>query len=211
MVTSLKTTKRKKNEMTLPEITLIPADPILDEVLTPNAAAAYLQTARRNIAKLLDSGYLADLSMSSLEPVRKADFVTAGGQLPLIQTAPAEESTDGWRKWWGDGSALSDEDWLNAQCGDWTGAGADRIVKAGYLLVGLGGVITGVTKVIRAVPSADTRKARFELELLGRLAGELKSYEKTFPETSTEEEQLFAFNLVGKRYEPRAGGSVMWL
>lgn len=197
--------------MTLPEITITPADPILDEVLTPNAAAAYLQTTRPNITKLLASSYLGDLSISSLDPIRKADFVAAGGQLPLIQTAPAEESTDGWRKWWGDAPSLSDEDWLNAQCGDWTGAGADRIVKAGYLLVGLGGIITGVTKVIRAVPSADTRKARFELELLGRLTGELKTFEKTFPETSTEEEQLFAFSLVGKRYEPRAGGSVMWL
>lgn len=197
--------------MALPEITTTPAEPILDEVLTPNAAAAYLNTARRNIAKLLESGYLADLSLSSLAPIRTADFVTAGGQLPLIQTAPAEESTDGWRKWWGDAPTLSDEDWLNAQRGDWTGAGADRIVKAGYLLVGLGGVITGVTKVIKAVPSSDPRKARFELELLGRLTGELKFFEKTFPETSTEEEQLFAFSLVGKRYEPRAGGSVMWL
>jgi hypothetical protein len=197
--------------MTLPEITITPAEPILDEVLTLNAAAAYLGTARRNIAKLLESGYLADLSMSSLAPIRKADFVAAGGALPLIQTAPAEESTDSWRKRWGDAPSLSDEDWLNAQRGDWTGAGADRIVKAGYLLVGLGGIVTGVTKVIRAVPSADTRKARFELELLGRLTGELKTFEKTFPETSTEEDQLFAFNLVGKRYEPRAGGSVMWL
>jgi hypothetical protein len=197
--------------MTLPEITVTPADPILDEVLTPNGAAAYLQTARRNIAKLLGAGYLQDLSMSSLDPVRKADFVAAGGQLPLIQTAPAEESTDGWRKWWGDAPTLSDEDWLNAQRGDWTGAGADRIEKVGYLLVGLGGVITGVTKVIKAVPSGDPRKARFELELLGRLTGEFKSFQKTFPETSTEEEQLFAFNLVGKRYETRQGGSVMWL
>jgi hypothetical protein len=197
--------------MTLPEITLTPAAPVLDEVLTPNGAAAYLQTARRNIAKLLDAGYLKDLSLSSLDPIRKADFVSAGGQLPLIQTAPAEESTDDWRRWWGDAPALSDTDWLNAQRGDWTGAGPERIEKVGYLLVGLGGVITGVTKVLKAVPSGEPRKARFELELLGRLTGELKSFEKTFPETSTEEEQLFAFSLVGKRYEPRAGGSVMWL
>ncbi|WP_422759042.1 hypothetical protein [Paenarthrobacter sp. C1] len=197
--------------MTVPVITLTPADPILDEVLTPNAAAAYLQTTRPNIAKLLASGYLADLSMSSLAPLRTADFVSAGGKLPLIQTAPAEESTDGWRKWWGDAPALSDEDWLNAQRGDWTGAGADRIEKAGYLLVGLGGVITGVTKVIRAVPSGSPRKARFELELLGRLAGELKSFGRTFPETLSAEDASFASRLVGKRYEPRAGGSVMWL
>lgn len=197
--------------MTVPVITLTPADPILDEVLTPNAAAAYLQTTRPNIAKLLTSGYLADLSMSSLAPLRTADFVSAGGKLPLIQTAPAEESTDGWRKWWGDAPTLSDEDWLNAQRGDWTGAGADRIEKAGYLLVGLGGVITGVTKVIRAVPSGSPRKARFELELLGRLAGELKSFERTFPESLSAEDASFASRLVGKRYEPRAGGSVMWL
>lgn len=197
--------------MTLPEITTTPADPILDEVLTPNGAAAYLQIPRRNVNKFLGSGYMLDLSMSSLAPVRTADFVSAGGKLPLIQTAPAEESTDDWRKWWGDAPSLSDEDWLNAQRGDWTGAGADRIVKVGYLLVGLGGVITGVTKVIKAVPSGDPRKARFELELLGRLTGEFKSFEKTFPETSTDEEQLFAFSLVGKRYETRQGGSVMWL
>lgn len=197
--------------MTVPVITLTPADPILDEVLTPNAAAAYLQTTRPNIAKLLTSGYLADLSMSSLAPLRTADFISAGGKLPLIQTAPAEESTDGWRKWWGDAPTLSDEDWLNAQRGDWTGAGADRIEKAGYLLVGLGGVITGVTKVIRAVPSGSPRKARFELDLLGRLAGELKSFERTFPESLSAEDASFASRLVGNRYEPRAGGSVMWL
>ncbi|OOP65274.1 hypothetical protein BMF89_00030 [Arthrobacter sp. SRS-W-1-2016] len=197
--------------MTLPELTIIPAEPILDEPLTPNAAAAYLNTTRPNIAKLLASGYLRHLSMSSLTPLRKADFVTGGGSLPLIQTAPAEESTDGWRKWWGDAPHLSDADWLDAQRGDWTGAGADRIFKVGYLLVGLGGLITGVTKVIKAVPSGDPRKARFELELLGRLTGEVRTYEKTFPETSSEEERLFAFSLVGKRYEPRAGGSVMWL
>jgi hypothetical protein len=197
--------------MTLPDITLTPADPILDEILTPNAAAAYLQSTRPNITKLLASGYLADLTMSSLTPLRTADFVSAGGQLPLIQTAPAEESTDDWRKWWGDAPTLSAEDWLNAQRGDWTGAGADRIERAGYLLVGLGGVITGVTRVIKAVPSGSPRKARFELELLGRLTGELKSFEKSFPESLSDEEQLFAHSLVGKRYEPRAGGSVMWL
>ncbi|MDO5863419.1 MULTISPECIES: hypothetical protein [Paenarthrobacter] len=197
--------------MTLPDITLTPADPILDEILTPNAAAAYLQSTRPNITKLLASGYLADLTMSSLTPLRTAGFVSAGGQLPLIQTAPAEESTDDWRKWWGDAPTLSDEDWLNAQRGDWTGAGADRIERASYLLVGLGGVITGVTRVIKAVPSGSPRKARFELELLGRLTGELKSFEKSFPERPSDEEQLFAHSLVGKRYEPRAGGSVMWL
>jgi hypothetical protein len=190
---------------------LFDAAPIIDEVLTPNGAAAYLHSARNNIAKFLGSGYLQNLSVSSLAPVRAADFVSAGGKLPLIQTAPAEESTDNWRKWWGDAPTLSDEDWLNAQRGDWTGAGADRIEKVGYLLVGLGGVITGVTKVIKAVPSGDPRKARFELELLGRLTGEFKSFEKTFPETSTQDERLFAFNLVGKRYETRQGGSVMWL
>ncbi|MBG0738653.1 hypothetical protein IV500_04360 [Paeniglutamicibacter antarcticus] len=197
--------------MTLPELTITPAEPILDEVLTPNGAAAYLQTTRRNITKLLEAGYLKDLSLSSLAPIRKADLVSAGGKLPLIQTAPAEEGTDDWRKWWGDAPTLSDKDWLNAQRGDWTGAGADRIEKVGYLLIGLGGVISGVTKVIKAVPSRDPRRARFELELLGRLTGELKSYEKTFPETSTEEEQIFAFTLIGQRYETRQGGSVMWL
>lgn len=197
--------------MTLPEIILTPAAPTLDEALTSNAAAVYLGTTRRNITKLLDAGYLKDLALSSLDPIRRADFVSAGNHLPLIQTAPAEESDDGWRKWWGDAPALSDEDWLDAQRGDWNGAGPERIEKVGYLLVGLGGVITGVTKVIRAVPSGHPRRARFELELLGRLTGELRSYEKTFPEAPTDEEQLFAHSLVGKRYEPRAGGSVMWL
>jgi hypothetical protein len=199
--------------MTIPEIILTPAEPILDEVLTPNGAAAYLQTARRNINKLLDAGYLQDLSLSSLDPIRTADFVSAGGKIPLIQTAPAEaaDETPNWRNWWGDAPDLSDEDWLNAQRGDWTGAGSERIEKVGYLLVGLGGIITGVTRVLKAVPSGHPRRARFELELLGRLTGELRSFEKAFAESSTEEEQLFAFNLVGKRYEPRAGGSVMWL
>jgi hypothetical protein len=199
--------------MPIPEITLTPAAPILDEVLTPNAAAAYLNTNRRNIAKLLAAGYLEDLALSSLNPIRIADFVSADKQLPLIQTAPAEVAVENpdWRKWWGDAPTLSDEDWLDAQRGDWTGAGPERIEKVGYLLVGLGGVITGVTKVIRAVPSGDPRKARFELELLGRLTGDLRSFQKSFPESSSDEEQLFAHSLVGKRYEPRAGGSVMWL
>lgn len=197
--------------MPIPQITVTPAAPIIDEVLTPNAAAAYVDTPRPNISKLLAATYLQDLSMSSLEPLRKADFVSAGKQLPLIQTAPAEESTDDWRKWWGDAPTLSDEDWLNAQRGDWTGASPDRIAKVGYLLVGLGGIITGVTKVSRAVPSGHPRKARFELELLGRLTGDLRSNQKTFPETPSDEEQLFAFNLVGKRYKPLAGGSIMWL
>jgi len=46
---------------------------------------------------------------------------------------------------------------------------------------------------------------------LGRLTGDLRSFQKSFPEGSSDEEQLFAHSLVGKRYEPRAGGSVMWL
>jgi len=199
--------------MTIPEFTFTPAAPFIDEALTPNAAASHLGTARRNIAKLLDAGYLQDLSMSSLEPIRRADFVSAGKQIPLVQTAPAEAAVEdpNWRKWWGDAPTLSDEDWLNAQCGDWTGAGPERIVKVGYLLVGLGGVITGVTKVIKAVPSGDSRKARFELELLGRLTSDLRSFQKSFQESSSDEDLLFAQSLVGKRYEPRAGGSVMWL
>lgn len=199
--------------MILPELTFTPAAPIHDEVLSENAAATYLGTTRRNITRLLAAGYLEDLTLSSLDPIRKADFVSAGKQLPLIQTAPAEVAVEDpdWRKWWGDAPTLSNEDWLDAQRGDWNGAGPDRIEKVGYLLVGLGGIITGVTKVIRAIPSGHPRKARFELELLGRLTGDLRSFQKSFPETPSDEEQLFAHSLVGKRYEPRAGGSVMWL
>jgi hypothetical protein len=194
-----------------PEITLIPADPIVEEELSPNAAAGYLFTSRANVTKLRTAGYLENLTIESLKPIRVADQVTAGGKLPLIQTAPAEPSTDGWRNWWGDAPYLSDTDWLNAQCGDWTGASAARIVDAGYLLVGIGGLITGVTKVLGAVPSGDPRKARFDLQLLGRLTGDVRSYQKVFPEDASDEDQLFAHSLVGKRYEPRAGGSVMWL
>ncbi|QOD05873.1 hypothetical protein [Pseudarthrobacter sp. BIM B-2242] len=197
--------------MATPSITLTPADPVIEEELSPNAAAGYLLTSRANVTKLRAAGYLADLTVESLKPVRTADLVTAGGKLPLIQTAPAERSTDGWRTWWGDAPHLSNSDWLNAQRGDWTGAGAARIVDAGYLLVGIGGLITGVTKVVKAVPSGDPRKSRFELELLGRLTGEVRSLEKDFPETASDEDQLFAHSLVGKRYEPRAGGSIMWL
>lgn len=199
--------------MPVPQITLTPAEPLADEVLTPNAAAAFLGTTRANVAKLLAAGYLQDLSMSSLKPVRLADFVSAGKTLPLVQTAPAEVAveTPDWRKWWGDAPTLSDEDWLDAQCGDWTGAGAGRVVNTGYLLVGLGGIITGVTKVITAVPSGDPRKARFKLKLLVRLTGDLRSAATSCPDEASAEDRMFARSLVGRRYEPRAGGSVMWL
>lgn len=199
--------------MTAPAITTTPAAPVIEEELTVNAAAALLGTQRRNIDKLRSSGYLADLTPSSLNAIRTADFVSAGKQLPLIQTAPAEaadEATE-WRNWYGDAPTLSNEDWLNAQSGDWTGAGAERIEKAQYLAVGLGGIITGATRVLKAVPSEDPRKARFELQLLGRLTGDLKSGAKTFNDGASAEDLEFARSIVGKRYEPRAGGSIMWL
>lgn len=199
--------------MTAPTITTIPAAPVVEEELTVNAAAALLGTQRRNIDKLRSSGYLTDLTPASLNAIRTADFVSAGKQLPLIQTAPAEAAAEGtdWRNWYGDAPALSNEDWLNAQRGDWTGAGAERIEKAQYLAVGLGGIITGATRVIKAVPSEDPRKARFELQLLGRLTGDLKSGAKTFNDEASAEDLEFARSIVGKRYEPRPGGSIMWL
>lgn len=199
--------------MPTPTITLTPAPALIEEELTVNAASTFLGTHKRNIDKLLAAGYLADLALSSLTPIRTADFVTAGRQLPLIQTAPAEVAveTPDWRNWFGDAPTLSNEDWINAQRGDWTGAGADRVEKARYLAVGLGGIITGATRVIKAVPAAEPRKARFELQLLGRLTGDLKSGAMTFNEEASAEDLAFARSIVGKRYEPRAGGSVMWL
>ena len=199
--------------MPTPAITITPAATLTEEQLTMNAASAFLGTHKRNVEKLLAAGYLADLTLSSLTPIRTADFVSAGKQLPLVQTAPAEVAveTPDWRNWFGDAPTLANEDWINAQRGDWTGAGADRVEKARYLAVGLGGIITGATRVIKAVPSEDTRKARFELQLLGRLTGDLKSGTRFFNDEATAEDLAFARSIVGKRYEPRAGGSVMWL
>lgn len=199
--------------MPIPEITLSPAAPLPNEVFSLNGAAVFLGTGRSNVAKIKGAGYLADLTFESLKLLRLADFVSAGGQLPLIQTAPAEEAHEplGWRTWYGDAPHLSDQEWLDAQRGDWTGASAPRIVQAGYLGVGLGGLITGVAKVIRAVDSGDGRKARFELQLLGRLTSDVRTGAMTFPEGASVEDRNFAKALVGKRYEPKAGGSVMWL
>ncbi|MET4144068.1 hypothetical protein [Arthrobacter sp. UYCo732] len=199
--------------MPAPSITLTPAPALIEEEFTMNAASTFLGTHKRNIEKLRAAGYLDDLTLASLTPIRTADFVSADKKLPLIQTAPAEvavEETD-WRNWYGDSPSLSNEDWINAQRGDWTGAGAERIEKVQYLAVGLGGIITGATRVIKAVPSSDPRKARFELQLLGRLTGDLKSGDVTFNEEASEDDLTFAHSVVGKRYEPRAGGSVMWL
>lgn len=194
--------------MALPKITFTPS-PAPVEVLSVGAAAKYALTTPHLLGKLLQAGYIASLTREDLAPLRVADTVTsADGRLPLIQTAPARQLDEGWRTWVGDSPELSDEDWLRAQCGDWNRAPKVAFLDAGYALVGLGGVITGVTKVVGLLDSGDTSKARFEMQLLGRLAGDLVTARHSINPDATAEDQEFALSLLGKRYPSQQGGSV---
>lgn len=197
--------------MSVPTVTTTPAPRYKEEELTPNAAAAFARTGRSQIEKLKNAGYLADLTMSSLIPLLEASHVACNGTVPLIQTAPSQESTEGWRPFFGDSVSLSDPEWILAQCGDWTGVSDGRVVLAKYALVGLGGVITGATKVMGVLDSGQPRKSRFDLELIGRLSGDLKSKDTSVSPTASKEEIDFAQSVLGQRYVPKAGGTVMWL
>lgn len=196
--------------MPVPEVTVTPPAPPVEKTITIGAAATAAQMPRRAIVKIQGGGYIpADLTLEDIRPLRLADTVSAAGKLPVIQTGPAEPAQEEDRNYYGDGVDLNDDDWIKAQRGHWTGVGAQRVVDAGYVLIALGGVITGVARVEGILRSG--RQVEFDLSLIGRLAGELRTGKKRFGASATEEELRFAETVLGQRYDVRPGGAVAWI
>ncbi len=197
--------------MPVPEITVTSPAPLVEKTITIGAAAAAAGIPRRAIVKLQGGGYLpAVLTFEDIRPLRLANTISAGGKLPVIQTGPVETAPDDEdRDFYGDGLGMSNEDWIKAQRGYWTGVGAQRVVDAGYVLIALGGVITGVTKVDDILRSG--RQVEFDLSLIGRLSGELRTGNKHFAAGRADHERRFAETVLGQRYDVRPGGAVAWI
>lgn len=196
--------------MPLPEVIATPPVPVVEKTITIGAAATAAEMPRRAITKIQGGGYLPGaLTLEDIRPLRLANTISAGGQLPVIQAGPAEPAPEDDRNYYGDGVDLNDDDWIKAQRGHWTGVGAQRVVDAGYVLIALGGLITGVARVEGILRSG--RQVEFDLTLIGRLAGELRTGKKHFGPAATGEERRFAETVLGQRYEVRPGGAVAWI
>lgn len=193
--------------MTYPELTF--TEPTINEPkLTLGAAAKLAGTSEYLLNKLLKASYLGGLNRADLQPFLDAKFVTASGQLAVIQTDVASQARDSWREWTGDAPHLTHEQWRNAQRGDWTGVNAVEVHESGYLVVGIGGLITGVGKINGVEDSGDSRKARFDMDVLGRLTSDLATGEIYLNPAASEPDRQFSMALIGKRFEPQRGGSV---
>ncbi|MCC3299488.1 hypothetical protein [Arthrobacter caoxuetaonis] len=182
---------------------------VADEPISAAAAARLAGISRHAVDKLVSAGYLR-LVRPDVEALLRRPFVAAGGALPVIQTDAAQR--DGtWRPYAGDSVTLSDADWLLAQSGDWTGVNSKAVVDTGYLLVGLGGVVTGAVRVHGRAPGAPAGKVRWKLSLIGRLEGTLKEDRIRFGAETTPDEEKFVLDTAGMRYPAKRGGAFTWI
>lgn len=180
-----------------------------DERVTAAAAARLAGISRHAVDKLVSAGYLR-LIRADVGALIRRPSLSAGGALPVLQADTA--APDGtWRPYTGDAPTLSDAEWLLAQSGDWTGASTKAVAGAGYLLVGLGGVVTGVVRVLGRAPGAPAGKVRWRLELTGRLAGTLAEGRLKFGRGITPEEEQLVRDSVGMRYPAKRGGPFTWV
>lgn len=194
--------------MSYPQLTI--TDAVISETrYTPGSVAKLAGSSEHLVSKLLRGGYL-DLSRESVEAFIRAGHVAAGGLLPVLKTdSPEPDGT--WRAWSGDGLSLNNTDWLDAARGDWRGVTVSKVLSAGCLLGGLGGLVTGVAKVIRQEDAGDKRLARFEAVLVGRLVSNLSRGEVYLNPAVSEEDREFARTVIGKRYTTERGGSVSYI
>lgn len=194
--------------MPYPELTII--EPVVQETrYTPSSVAKLAGTSDHLVNKLLRGGYL-DLTRDSVEAFVRAARVSAGGLLPVLKTdSPSPDGT--WRPWSGDGLSLNNSEWLDAIRGDWHAVTVEKVLSAECLLGGLGGLVTGVAKVIDREDTGDNTKARFNAALIGRLVSNISSGEIYLNPAVSEEDRQFAKSVIGKRYEPERGGSVSYI
>lgn len=199
--------------MIFPRLTLVPAPPLEDEVYSVNKAAQWVNAGTGSLVKLLASKYLSDLRVSQLMALRSAPFVNGSRTIPLLQVAVAarEDPRVTWRTHVGDSPNLSDEEWCNAVRGDWRGINAHEINKIGYLLIGMGGVVTGVLKITGIDENSSPSRVRFQGQALGRLRSDLATGLQTKDASASKPEKQLVQTVLGQRFEPRAGGSFIWL
>lgn len=180
-----------------------------DEPMSTAAAARLTGMSRHSIEKIVGGGYI-DLIRSDVTRLGQEPYIVSGGTLPVIQTDVAEE--DGtWRPYTGDALWLSDEDWLLAQSGDWSGISSKDVVEAGYMAVGLGGMVTGLVRVNGRAAGAPAGKIRWNLSLVGRLVGTLRDGQLSFGKDVTPTEAQVVRLTVGMRYAVRRGGAFTWI
>ncbi|MHA7191130.1 hypothetical protein ACX80N_12655 [Arthrobacter sp. MDT2-16] len=200
--------------MNIPAVTF--TNPVLpvEKELTVNAVAQAAGAHPKLVRKWRDAGLLMDFTPSQVRPFVEAATVSAERTLPIIQTdaaSPAGPDTSAKplvRNFYGESPSLSNDDWKDAQRGDWTGVSGAELLDGRFLLVGLGGVITGVTRVSGVDEASDPRKVRLHLEILGRVTSSLAEGQMYLNPNEDSEEVEFARSLLGKRYAPQRGGSI---
>lgn len=195
-------------DLTVPTITHVKAE-VVDEPVSISAAARLTGMSRHSVEKIVGGGYIR-LVRSDITALAREPFISAGGALPVVQTDVAE--TDGtWRPYTGDASWLTDADWLLAQAGDWTGVSSRAIVDAGYLAVGLGGMVTGIVRVEGRAPGAPAGRIRWRISLVGRLTSSLRAGGLSFGDDVSTQERELVLQTLGMRYPVRRGGAFTWV
>lgn len=198
--------------MSFPDYTITAPAEAQEELLALGPAAALSGTSKYLLGKLLNASFIKDTTRPSLKALRDAAQLSSGGLIPVIQTDVAEPTPSGdWRPYTGDAPWLSDRDWKLAHAGDWTAVNARKVIETGFILVVLGGVVTGLARVHGVLDTGDASRVRFDMDMVGRLTSDLAAGEVRIADDASPEERDLAVDLIGRRIEPKRGGSVAWI
>lgn len=189
--------------------------------LTKAQIVKRLDTSLHLVEKLIDAGYLManETTDDDLAHFEQAATISAAGDLAVIQAAPVVPETKPWRPYFGTSSYLSDADYADALRGDWNAKGLDihAILTTGYLAVGCGGFIVGLLRVEPELdPASNSELTRFKAKTLAHLTRSQtisggSQLGTDYLASAAEPELQFAYRVIGKRFEPRRGGSIIFI
>jgi len=198
--------------VSFPDYTLTSPAQAKEELLALGPAATFSHTTKYLLDKQLRAGFAKDTTHASLQALRDAAELSSGGLIPVIQTDVAEATPPGDRRpFTGEAKWLTDVEWKMAQEGDWTAVNARKVVDTGFILVALGGIVTGLARVNGLLESGDAAKIRFDMDMVGRLVSDLSEGDIRIAQDASPEERELALDVIGRRIEPKRGGSITWI
>jgi len=205
--------------MALPIVTFSQGEPNPRRTCKRAEAARILNMSPGRLDKLVKAGYI-DLDEANLQALAARPYVTAAdGPVLVLQTAVADQIAEPtWRTHTGDSPDLSDEQWLDANRGDWLGFAVGDLPA--FALVTLGGFVTGVLQLHDIDQSFAGGKYRFNATIVGRVTRgtmptlplvDLASHASTGRYTADGELRDWAWKLLGARTATVIGPHAIWL
>ncbi|MDH6284314.1 transcriptional regulator [Prescottella agglutinans] len=218
----------------LPKLSYRDLDSEIYPHLTRRQAADQLQLSPGGIDRLLDSGYLPDLSVQRIWDLSKRRILLADGCQPVLRQGLKADAEDGPspqfpRKYMGESADLTDHEVVAADQ-QWWRCDPDNVVNARFLPVTIAGFPVTVLE-IHSLRAQDTRpfEARngrqmteirysFEATLAGRVRelGHLRAdenhHEAFFVDTAlSPADQERVLHLLKGRSTAKSGGPIAYL